>query len=519
MVIGLAFTGGYALHDWRGSAANDPQRGTVSPAATPGAGLLSGEELSRAYCGACHLYPEPGLLTKREWIHHVLPQVALRVGIEPANYDSLQDGKILQAAGLFPSEPMLSEADWFAIWDYYKATAPETPLPPPDQPGARSELPQFRARKVNFHQGMPMISLVKVDPAQQRLYVGDAYMGMVAELNPAGDVLRTVKLGSPPVSLSRPGAGLLVTLIGRFFPSDVLEGSVVLFPGDLEASPLPLVEQLRRPTDAVLADLDQDGRDDLAVCAFGNRLGQFAWYRNAGGGQWEENVLLDRPGATRCQVADLNRDGRPDLLVLTGQAREGVVLFENQGAGRFTVDTLLELPPTHGLVDFQLVDFNRDGHLDLLTANGDNGDLPTPHKSYHGLRLFLNDGRQQFQPAWFYPLAGAYKAIAADFDDDGDLDIAAISFYPDFSRQPLESFVYLENRGPFQFAPATFAESQAGRWMVMDAGDVDGDGDTDLALGSFVVGPTTLAVPADTKDYWKTNGAAVLILENVLRTP
>jgi hypothetical protein len=110
---------------------------------------------------------------------------------------------------------------------------------------------------------------------------------------------------------------------------------------------------------------------------------------------------------------------------------------------------------------------------------------------------------------------GAYKAVARDFDKDGDPDIAAIAFYPDFGSERPESFVFLKNEGSMKFTASTCAEAGAGRWMVMDAGDLDGDGDEDIALGSFVRGPTTMPVPPAMRDYWRTNGAAVLLLENL----
>jgi hypothetical protein len=53
--------------------------------------------------------------------------------------------------------------------------------------------------------------------------------------------------------------------------------------------------------------------------------------------------------------------------------------------------------------------------------------------------------------------------------------------------------------------------------MVMDAADLDGDGDDDIVLGSFVRGPTTMPVPQTLRDSWRTNGAAVLLLENIRR--
>ena len=512
----VSFLAGYGWRTFFGPAPV-PANAPASPSPGPAAELQRGETLARTYCVACHVFPEPHLLTKTEWRHYIMPQVALRMGVEPANYESIPEGKIIQAASLYPVSPMISQADWLAIWDWIQSAAPSTPPPPPPKPKLEVNLDQFRVRKINFTTGMPMISLVKMNAARQRLYVGDIFAGILATLDPAGKVLSTTRLSSAPVSLSVKESGLLATCIGRYFPSDALEGSVVFVPLDASAPPRTLLSQLRRPTDARLADLNQDGREDLVVCSFGNRLGEFAYYENKGGGRFEATVLLDQPGATRSELFDFNKDGRLDIMVLTGQAREGVSLFYNQGGGEFTVETVLEHPPSFGLVDFQLADFNQDGSMDLIVANGDNGDNPTPHKPYHGIRIYLNDGRNHFREAFFYPMEGAYKAMAADFDQDGDLDLAAIAFFPDFASEPMESFVYLENQGNLRFAPRTFAEARAGRWMVMDTGDLDGDGDVDIALGSMAVGPTTIPVPETVREYWQTNGAAVVILENLKR--
>ena len=46
----------------------------------------------------------------------------------------------------------------------------------------------------------------------------------------------------------------------------------------------------------------------------------------------------------------------------------------------------------------------------------------------------------------------------------------------------------------------------------MDAGDLDGDGYDDLALGSLVKMPTP--VPEFLKKTWDENGPSVLILKN-----
>ena len=479
--------------------------------------MRRGSELARQYCSACHLFPDPQLLTKREWAHHVLPQMAIWLGVEPVNYENEKDGRLLEEAGLFTSSPLLPEADWFAIWDYYLANAPSSPLPPPARPPATAGLKNFRVRQLNFHQGTPMISLVKMDSAQKRLFVGDAFAHLLAVVDPAGRTLGTAKLGDTPVSLTEQTNGRFITLIGRMFPSDALEGSVLFVPKDAAGSAQTLLAKLRRPTHTAVGDLNQDGRADLVICQFGHRLGRFSWFESRADGSFVEHVLLDQPGALRSELRDLNGDGKLDIILQVAQAREGIYIFYNQGRGQFRMEPVIEQPPTFGSAAFELVDFNRDGFPDILLVNGDNGDHPTPHKPYHGLRLYLNDGRNHFKESWFYPMEGAYDARAADFDGDGDLDLAAIAFFPDFQKQPVESFVYLENLGGFRFAPHTVPEAGAGRWMTMDVGDLDGDGDVDIALGSFTAGPTTTPIPAGLRDQWKTNGAAVLLLENQRR--
>ena len=231
------------------------------------------------------------------------------------------------------------------------------------------------------------------------------------------------------------------------------------------------------------------------------------------------NDYVDRPGAIKAYVRDFNQDGRPDIIVQMAQAREGIYLLYNEGGGVFRETTLLEFPPSWGSSYFEMADFNGDGAPDLLVTNGDNGDLPVlaaPLKPYHGIRIYLNDGKNHFKEAWFHGMHGTYKAMARDFDGDGDLDIAAISFFPDYLHAPRESFIYFENQGGqgrFQFKPGSFLMSYSGRWLTMDAGDLDGDGKLDIVLGAFNL--ALGSVPPQLMSAWKRDGPSVLILKNV----
>ena len=159
-----------------------------------------------------------------------------------------------------------------------------------------------------------------------------------------------------------------------------------------------------------------------------------------------------------------------------------------------------------------MADFNQDGHLDILYTNGDNADYSPILKPYHGVRIFLNDGKFNFKQTFFFPIHGAFKSIADDFDQDGDLDIASIAYFPDEENGAKESFVYLENKGNLHYEAATFPQADVGRWLVMEKGDFDQDGDVDIALGSFIH-ERTIGGSAYRKRQW-SSGIHVLILKN-----
>jgi hypothetical protein len=121
----------------------------------------------------------------------------------------------------------------------------------------------------------------------------------------------------------------------------------------------------------------------------------------------------------------------------------------------------------------------------------------------------MNDRTNHFSQKYFFPINGCYKAMARDFDGDGDLDIATISYFPDFNHQPEESFVYLENQGNFSFKPYSFPQAAEGRWLTMDVGDIDGNGKPDILLGNLSIAPSFITVHAD----WQ-KGPPFLILKN-----
>jgi len=476
----------------------------------------SPRHLAETICGTCHRFPEPGLLDSNTWVRHALPHMEPWLGLAPPDRERDRGGAYVLPDDAYTQTPLLSSEQWQTIRDFYATHAPPQQPPQQSRPPIQSPFTQFRIREFAYFRPTPMTAMVKIDPDRKRLLVGDALTRTLESRFADGRHEFTVEFDSVPISVRLRPAGMDLTTVGRLFPSDLTRGTVLqLQSGNEGVQITKVLGDLRRPTHVAYADLNGDGREDLAVCQFGHRLGRFSWFEESGNAMWKEHVLIDRPGAIRSVVQDLNGDDQPDMMVVMGQAWEGVHLFLNEGGGEFGERIVVQQHPLFGFSWMEMADFNEDGHPDLLTSNGDNGDNISPFKGYHGVRIYLNDGRNQFEESYFFPLNGAYKALPADFDNDGDMDIAAISWFPDYRTS--ESFVYLENQGDGRFTPWSFPECNAGRWLTMDAGDLDGDGDEDIVLGSFVQGPTTIPIPEAISNRWTTRPQAILVLENTQR--
>lgn len=106
-------------------------------------------------------------------------------------------------------------------------------------------------------------------------------------------------------------------------------------------------------------------------------------------------------------------------------------IFYQKEKMKFNAKIVLLFPPDYGSTGFVLVDYNYDGHPDIVTAQGDNANLFKILKNFHGIRLFLNDGENNFNQKFFYPIYGVTQVVANDFDQDDDIDFAVSSFSPD----------------------------------------------------------------------------------------
>lgn len=475
------------------------------------------EALAKSVCSTCHLFPAPDLLDRTTWRSQTLPRMMIRMGLSPQSVDAHPEATLLKASGRIPTAPLVPVDVFERIEAFYVGNAPELPIPQARRGEIQIGLPGFEVVRAPRRGEPPATTLIHIDPGHRQLYRGDALAKRLESFSATGDYQCGLEVSNAPVVLVARGDDLHVGMIGSFYPSEKREGALVSLrqaAGHLEFD-RQILAGLPRTVDIAQGDLNQDGREDFALCAFGNLQGFFSWYEDLGNGQYAEHRLVELSGAVKCAIRDFNGDGLPDLAVLIAQEHESMMLFYNQGKGVFSSQVAFRQHPLFGHTGFEVVDFNGDGRLDFLVTNGDNGEYASPLKRYHGVRAYLDQGNGGYRPSFFYPLNGAFKAVARDFDGDGDLDLAMISFFPDYESSPEEGFVYLQNRGNGRYAAYTFREVIAGRWLTMDTGDLDQDGDLDIVIGSYIRGPGP--VPGFLKADWEAKGPSFLILKNTLR--
>jgi hypothetical protein len=316
------------------------------------------------------------------------------------------------------------------------------------------------------------------------------------------------------VDLDRDGIpDILVANLGSFLPTDRRCGSVVWLRGrgDGRFEPMTLLKDKGRIADVQVADFNGDGKLDLIVACFGWKTVGEIYYLENRTSDWNKpdfavNVLDERHGTIHVPIADLNGDGKPDFVAVISQEHETIVAFLNDGKGNFEKRTLYKAShPGYGSSGIQLVDLNGDGRLDVLYTNGDVLDQPYLLKPYHGIQWLENKGDLTFEHHPLTPMYGVHRAVAADLDGDGDLDIVAVSFLPgeNFTQrveQKLDAVIVLEQTAPGVFARRSL-ETETCDHVSCAVGDVFGRGKLDVVTGAFVSRPCKNAIT-----IWKNLG-------------
>ncbi len=477
-----------------------------------------GAELYNMHCARCHIAPDINDLPKEYWVNSILPEMAARMGIKDGNfkpYDKMgfDEMQIVHKSGIYPYMPILNDQDWNSLKDYILNIAPDS-LQPAVHEGILKKQNRFRPKTfaIDSTPGS-YFTFLKYASDGNRMLSGDISGNIYEHHFDTGETKLIHSVDNAVVDYIEKDTVSYITDIGILNPSELSTGKIV---AAYKEGYVTLPDTLHRPVNNLVVDLNNDGLEEMVVSEFGYLTGELSLLSLNQEGQYVKKTLLYQPGAIRAIAKDMDKDGRLDIIAITSQGDESITILYQQDDLKFRSDKVIRFSPIYGSSWFELLDYDGDGDDDIITVNGDNADKTYIHKPYHGLRIHLNDGNNQFTERFFYPLNGATRFTANDFDQDGDIDFAIISTFPDYTNKPEYSIVYLENLDAesYKFQTYSFEEANLSRWFLLDAGDVDKDGDTDIILSAFTY--VFIPVPSDITSAWNENNIDIMILENTL---
>ena len=169
------------------------------------------------------------------------------------------------------------------------------------------------------------------------------------------------------------------------------------------------------------------------------------------------------PNPSAIVTADFNKDGNADLAV-TDIGSDDISILIGNGLGSFSTGTHFSLGGGSQPLFLCAADFNKDGNIDLVTANSNSNDVS----------VLLGTGTGTFGSASLYTTPGTpFGVCAADFNGDGFIDLAT-------ANNSSSNVTVLLGTGTGSFGAATTVASSSQPYAIC-SGDFNLDGKIDLA--------------------------------------
>jgi hypothetical protein len=217
------------------------------------------------------------------------------------------------------------------------------------------------------------------------------------------------------------------------------------------------------------ADIDNDG--DMDVLADVHSTNQIVWYLNDG----NQNFTTRAVGTSTLPVdalyaADMDRDGDLDVLAATGNTTVGGKIDWYENTGNLVFTTHIGVTANLRYVSVYAADVDGDGDADIISGS-------LPRTSTAAIEWHENDGQQNFTARSLITASSARAIHAGDLDRDGDVDIV--------SGSSTNGIVWHKNLGGGAFTNQVLATGIQDPFTVSIT-DLDLDGDADII---FTLGP------------------------------
>ncbi|WP_224240316.1 beta strand repeat-containing protein [Hyalangium gracile] len=269
-----------------------------------------------------------------------------------------------------------------------------------------------------------------------------------------------------------------IAVVGN--PSSVGSVSVMLGAGDgtlggaITTSANLTTPEFKDPRGMVVGDFDADGQQDVMVSNFSDAT--LILLKGLGNGRFSIGpVTATGTAAVGLVGGDVDGDGKPDLVgPITADNRVFVLRSKGSGvpgAALHPVQTGTGAVSARGVT---VVDMNKDGKLDVLTAN----------RSSNKVSLLLGDGTGSFLLSPSSPTVGTSPSFiaAGDVDRDGNMDAVVTN---NNTSTPSLSVLLGDGNGGLTKVATDLSNSAVPRSVSL--ADFNGDGALDLLTSGSAV--------------------------------